>query len=126
MPEVKSLVVDDLNCREDSVFVMSSVSINGASYKSGLVFILNVSEQNIPFFVPVNKLILCAETVVLVCFNLKPIYYDCHLHAYVVEVTNKLSFFNPHLLDMYVVGARNCMRMRYNVYSREVQSSGIY
>ena len=113
------------------VLFMSSASINGASCKPGLVYIFNVSEQNISFFVLVDKLILCTETVVLVCFYLKSICYACNLHVYDVEATDKLSFFkpghelNPHPLNMYVVGAKNCICMRYDVYSKEVQSRDV-
>ena len=96
--------------------------VHGLLYMPKFVYVLDISDEDVPIFAIVNDLILCDDVVVLVCFYLKPLYYCVNKHSYVVQVTDKLLFLKPghelniHPLDMYELESKNYIRLRYKLY----------
>ena len=120
-PEVASFLMNNFEFYNEALFTLSSMTVNGVAYKPHIVYILDISEHDIPTFGLVKQLLLCGDQVLIVCVYLKPLYYDAHMHSYVVDVTDELLFLQPgfeldhHPLDIYHVNDRNYIRMRYNI-----------
>ena len=86
--------------RYDDISHAFVVEVCGTEYRNNMIIVVAAGDE--PDFVRIIRCIFVTEdTVYFVCQNLKVMYYDCHLHAYVVEQDEGLRAVDHRCLKYY-------------------------
>lgn len=88
--------------RFDDVSHTSCVSVCGTEYRKNMILVVDFDDEPV-FCKIVTALIIADNIVYFVCNDLHVRFYDCHMHAYVVEQMltkrvvehSKLKYFKP-------------------------------
>ena len=95
---------------------------NGVTYSVNNIYVLDFVNDK-PMFIKVFHIVVCGPKTLICGTLLLPLYFNSHLHSYVVDTTDTLLFFKPgseichHPHDMYTCDGKSTIRLRYLVYS---------
>jgi hypothetical protein len=101
LPEADTVLSSVVGLQEfDDKSHAAFVSVCGTEYKKNMVIVVDVGDE--PLFSRIVRCLIVTNSMVyFACQDLRILYYDSHMHAYVVEQVNNIRVVQHQCLKYY-------------------------